>query len=140
MTTQSTGASPESSVHSTPSRGDGVHAFHQLGAALNGQERLRTIGSLYSKTKAKKIGPKQLSQNWGISLETAQRTYDATTQNAIRMLTKDLLSRRYRTNDRQLRYWRFSHKMYTDTLKAKVRSWHRKNKYAQVFGTRFGWT
>ena len=30
--------------------------------------------------------------------------------------------------------------MYTDILEAKVRSWHRKNKYAQVFGTRFGWT
>ena len=121
-------------------RDDEVHALHQLGVALNGQERLRTIGSLHSKTKAKKIGPKQLSQNWGISLETAQRTYDTTTQKAIRTLTKDHLSRRYRTNDRQLRYWRFSHKMNTDTLEAKVRSWHRKNKYAQVFGTCFGWT
>ena len=30
--------------------------------------------------------------------------------------------------------------MYTDTLEAKVRSWHRKNKYAQVFGMHFGWT
>ena len=30
--------------------------------------------------------------------------------------------------------------MYTDTLEAKVRSWHRKNKYTQVFGTRFAWT
>ena len=30
--------------------------------------------------------------------------------------------------------------MYTDTLEAKVRSWHRKNKYAQVFGTCLGWT
>ena len=30
--------------------------------------------------------------------------------------------------------------MYTDALEAKVRSWHRKNKYAQVFSTRFGWT
>ena len=46
-------------------RGDEVHAFHQLGVVLNGQERMRLIGSLHSKTKAKKIGPKQLSQNWG---------------------------------------------------------------------------
>ena len=30
--------------------------------------------------------------------------------------------------------------MYMDTLEAKVRSWHRKNEYAQVFGTHFGWT
>ena len=86
-------------------RGDEVHAFHQLGAALNGQERLRTIGSLHSKTKAKKIRPKQLSQNWGISLGMVQCTYDATTQKAICKLTKDHLSRRYRTNDQQLRYW-----------------------------------
>ena len=121
-------------------RGDEVHAFHQLGMALNGQEQLRLIGSLHSKTKGKKIGPKQLAQNWVISLETAQCTYDATMQKAIHTLTKDHLSRQYRTNDCQLRYWRFGHKMYTDTLEAKVRSWHRKNKYAQVFGTRFGWT
>ena len=86
-------------------RGDEVHAFHQLGVALNGQEQMRSIGSLHSKTKAKKIGPKQLSQDWGISLETAQCTYNATTQKAICTLTKDHLSGRYRTNDRQLRYW-----------------------------------
>ena len=61
-------------------RGDEEHAFHQLGAALNRQEQLRTIGSLHSMNKAKKVGPKQLSHNWGISLETAQRTYDTTTQ------------------------------------------------------------
>ena len=121
-------------------RGDEVHAFHQLGTAINGQEQMRSIGSLHSKTKAKKIGPKQLSQNLGISLETAQRTYDTTMQKAICMLTKDHLSRRYRTNDCQLRYWQFGRKMYTNTLEAKVRSWHRKNKYAQVFGTRFSWT
>ena len=42
-------------------RGDEVHEFHQLGVALNGQEQLRSIGSLHSKTKGKKIGPKQLS-------------------------------------------------------------------------------
>ena len=83
-------------------RGDEVHAFHQLGVALNGQEQLRSIGSLHSKTKGKKISPKQLSQNWGISLETAQCTYDATTQKAIRTLTKDHLSRQYRMNDHQL--------------------------------------
>ena len=74
-------------------RGDEVHVFYQLGAALNGRERLRTIGSLHTKTKVKKIGPKQLSQNWGISLETAQCTYDVTTQKAICTLTKDHLSR-----------------------------------------------
>ena len=69
-------------------RGDEVHAFHQLGEALNGQEWLRSIGSLHSGTKGKKIGPKQL-EKLGISLETAQCTYDATTQKAICTLTKD---------------------------------------------------
>ena len=73
-------------------RGDEVHAFHQLGVVLNRQEQLRSIGSLHSKTKGKKTSPKQMSQNWGISLETAQCTYDATTQKAIRPLTKDHLS------------------------------------------------
>ena len=111
-------------------RGDEVHAFHQLGEVLNAQEQLRSIGSLHCRTKGKKIRPKQLAQNWGISLETAQCTYDATMQKAIRMLTKDHLSRQCRTSDHQLRYWQFGHKMYMDMLEAKVRSWHRKNKYA----------
>ena len=86
-------------------RGDEVHAFHQLGKAPSTQEWLRSSGSLHSGTKGKKIGPKQLAQNWCISLETAQCTYDATTQKAICMFTKDHLSRQYTTNDHQLRYW-----------------------------------
>ena len=67
--------------------------FHQLGEVLNGQEQLRSIGSLHSGTKGKKIGPKQLAQNWGISLETSHCTYNATMQKAIHTLTKDHLSR-----------------------------------------------
>ena len=42
-------------------------------------------------------------------------------------------------NDRQLRYRRLSHYMFTDTLESRVTSWFCQNKYAQVFATRFGW-
>ena len=53
------------------------------------------------------------------------------------------LARRFHTNDRQLRYRRLPYKMYSDTLQASTkdneRSWRRKNKYAQVFCTDFGW-
>jgi hypothetical protein len=63
----------------------------------------------------------------------------ATSQNAIWITLHPTLSRRFRMNDRQLRYRCIPHEMLTDTLEAKVHSWHRKNKYAQIFCTRFGW-
>ena len=50
------------------------------------------------------------------------------------------MSRRFRTNDRQLRYRRIAHDLFTDTLEATVPSWFRQNRYAQVFAMRFGWT
>jgi hypothetical protein len=64
------------------------------------------------------------------SYDTLDRPYDAPTT----------LSRRFRTNDRQLRYRRIPHEVYTDTMKANTVSWFRQNRYAQVFCTRFGWT
>ena len=52
------------------------------------------------------------------------------------------LSRRFRTNDRDLRYRRISQDVYGDIMFVKIKtiSWKRKNKCDQVFGrTRFGW-
>ena len=55
------------------------------------------------------------------------------------MILHPTLSRHFRTNNRQLRYCRLSHDMFTDMLEARTRSWFRCNKYAQVFSTKFGW-
>ena len=47
--------------------------------------------------------------------------------------------RKLPTNDRMLRYNRFPHPMFTDTLLAGTAS-HRGHKFAQVFATSYGWS
>ena len=49
------------------------------------------------------------------------------------------MSRRFRTNDKQLRLRRLRSELFGDTLESSVVS-RRKNRYTQVFGTSFGWT
>ena len=97
------------------------------------------IKAVKSSAKTYPITAKQLTRNWGISLKRAEATIEATTQHGVRTLLHPTLSRRFRTNDRQLRYRRLSHEMFTDTLESRVVSWKRQNRYAQVFATRFGW-
>ena len=80
----------------------------------------------------------KLAQNWGIGIEAAKRTVQATTQRMIRTVAHPSLSRRFRTNDRQLRYKRISADMFTDTAQASVTS-KRGNKYVQLFSMPFGW-
>ena len=96
--------------------------------------------AMATSARGRMIGAKTLAKNWCIGLKQAERTIEATTQRGLRTILHPTLSRRFRTNDRQLRYRRLSHEMFTDTLKAKVPSWLRRNLYAQVFTTRFGWT
>lgn len=64
------------------------------------------------------VKAKDLAKRWGIGLHTVQRTLDATTQSSVRTILHPTLSRRFRTNDWQLRYRRLSHSMFTDTLEA----------------------
>lgn len=98
------------------------------------------ISSLNTKHSKGSITPKDLCLRWGIGLHAAARTIDATRQKGLRTILHPTLSRRFRTNDRQLRYRRLSCEVFADTLEASVPSWHRQNKYAQVFTTRHGWT
>lgn len=85
------------------------------------------------------INPMDLVKRWKISPKSARKTVKNTTCRMIRNILHPSLSRRFRTNDRALRYNRLRHDVYGDTLIAKVPSWKRGNKYAQVFATRFGW-
>ena len=85
-----------------------------------------------------KMDPALLAKRWGIGLQAAKMTLKKTTQRAIRTVLHPSLSRRFRTNDRQLRYRRLPLDMYTDTLITKVKS-RRGNKYCQVFGCQNGW-
>ncbi|KAI2512329.1 Reverse transcriptase (RNA-dependent DNA polymerase) [Fragilaria crotonensis] len=74
----------------------------------------------------------------GIDLQTAKRTFNVTTQRGIRTVLHPTLSRRFRTNDRQLRYRRLPIDCFTDTLISNTAS-RRNNKYAQIFATPEGW-
>jgi hypothetical protein len=57
-----------------------------------------------------------LANNWGIGIETAKRTRLLTTQRGIRQMIHPSLTKRYKTNDRQLRYRRLPVTMSTDTM------------------------
>ena len=96
------------------------------------------VSNVTSSTRKPKIDPAKLARTWGIGIEAASRTVRVTTQRGIRTVMHPSLSRRFRTNDRQLRYRRLRTDLYSDTLESSTTS-KRGNKYAQVFGTNFGW-
>ena len=98
----------------------------------------KRIAALVSGKRGRAISARTLSKNWNIGLQAAERTIEVTAQRGLRTVLHPTLLRRFRTNDRQLRYRRLAHDMFTDTLISKIPSWIRRNKYAQVFATCFG--
>ena len=48
--------------------------------------------------------------------EMAKKTLEVTTQRGIRTILAPTLDRRFKTNDKMLRYSRLSTNMYTDTM------------------------
>jgi hypothetical protein len=65
-----------------------------------------SISTVFTGERKSPITAEQLADKWGISLDIAQATLKATIQPAIRMVAHPSLSRRLRTNNRQLRYQR----------------------------------
>jgi hypothetical protein len=78
-----------------------------------------------------------LAKNWGIGIEAAKMTRLVTTQRGIIIMIHPSLTKRYKTNDRQLRYRRLPVTMYTDKMFSTILS-RQKNKAAQIFCTDFG--
>jgi hypothetical protein len=78
-----------------------------------------------------------LATKWGIGLEEAKSTRLVTTQRGIRRMIHPSLTKRHKTNDRQLRYRHFPVTMYTDTMFSTILS-RQNNKAAQIFCTDFG--
>ena len=109
-------------------------AYYEKGTPGRGS----IICEINSETKPR-LDAQLLARKWGIGLDAAKRTIRATTSRGIRSVLDPTISRRYPTNDRQLRYRRLPLEMYSDTMKASVRS-RNGNKYAQVYCTRSGWT
>jgi hypothetical protein len=77
-----------------------------------------------------------LATNWRIGVEAANRMPLATTQRGIRRMIHPSLTKRYKTNDRQLRYRRLPVTMFTDTMYSTILSRQQK-KVSQVFCTDF---
>ena len=95
--------------------------------------------SVTSTSNRKGLSSEQLARKWKISLKQAENTLRVTTQRGIRHIANPAISRRFKTNDRMLRYNRIPHTVFTDTLKSTVKS-KRQNTHAQVYCTDFGWT
>jgi hypothetical protein len=58
------------------------------------------------------VDPAILAKNWGIGIEAAKRVSLVTNQRGIRRMIHPSLTKRYKTNDRQLRYRRLPVTMY----------------------------
>jgi hypothetical protein len=127
-------------------------ADHLFGSALSNCVHVRTTDSAtqvdpaidrglstVSMTSQPRLEPQILSRRWGIGLNQAKQTILKTTQRGIRSVLHPTLSRRFRTNDRMLRYRRLPMEIFSDTLISKIKS-QRGNLYAQVYGARNGWT
>ena len=80
-----------------------------------------------------------MARNWGIGLHAAKETLKVTTHRGVQTMVHLSLSRRFWTNDRQIRYRCFGIDCFTNTFIAKTES-RQKNRYAQVFCTTQGWT
>jgi len=99
----------------------------------------KAVKAVTTAKKHWKVGPAALAKRWGIGIGTAKRTIDVTTQLVVRNITNPQLTRRFQTNDKLLRFRRLPCRMYTDTMKAKKKSWYRSNRYGQVYTTDYGW-
>jgi hypothetical protein len=78
-----------------------------------------------------------LNKNWGIGIEAAKRTHLVTTQRGIRRMIHPRLTKRCKTNDRQLQYLHLPVTIFTDKIYSTILS-RQQNKAAQIFCTDFG--
>ena len=89
---------------------------------LQGTNYFVNVSTTATSTRKSTLHPERLARNWGIGIEAAKRTLQATTQRGIRTISNPALSRRFRTNDRQLRYRRLRCDLFTDTLESSLLS------------------
>ena len=99
-----------------------------------------TVMGVGTSGKRTKISPLQLANTLNIPLEMAKRTLKVTSQLALRSSDNPSLTRKYRTNDRILRYPRIYTKVFMDTMFASKKSNRSLRGFTscQVFATEFG--
>jgi hypothetical protein len=78
-----------------------------------------------------------LAKNWGIGIEAAKRTLLVKTQKGIRRMINPSLTKRYKSNYRQLRYCRLPVTMFNDKMYSTILS-QKQKKAAQICCTDFG--
>jgi hypothetical protein len=83
------------------------------------------------------VDAETLANNWGIGIEAVKRMRLVTTQRGILIMIHPSLKKRYKTNDRQLRYRRLLVTMFTGTMCSTIPS-RQQNKAAHIFCTDFG--
>jgi len=107
---------------------------------LNDDFTTSTISGVHTSNKRGKLKPVELAETLNIPLEMARRTLKATTQLALRSSENPSLTRKYRTNDRMLRYPRVYTKVFMDTMFASTKSSKSIRGFTscQVFATEFG--
>ena len=101
--------------------------------ALNAPDS--AIKAIDSAGRKPKVTPERLAQMWGIGIEKAKLTVEATTQSAVRDVSGPL-TRRFKTRNALYRRRRFRGTAYTDTMMSGVKSM-RGNVCAQVIVTDF---
>ena len=93
----------------------------------------RSVRVCWAKTSMgwRAIDADALAEKWMVSTKVARRTLSRTTRRGIRTTAHSSMSRRFRTNDRHMRYKRLNHSMYANTMKASVPS-RSKDLYASL--------
>jgi hypothetical protein len=81
-----------------------------------------------------------LANCWQIPLHKAKNTVQQTMQRGMRTVLHPTLSRRFRTNDRMLRYRRMPCNLFSDTMFCPKVPSARGYTMAQIFATDFGWS
>ena len=72
--------------------------------------------SLTSTSRRPAVSHDELAKRWGIDPDRAKATVQRTTQRGVRTIANPAISRRFRTNDRNFRYRRLRHPVFTDTM------------------------
>ena len=78
--------------------------------------------SLLVSEKRPALEAPQLARRWGIGIDAAKCTLKQTTQRGVRSVPHPSLSRKFRTNGRQMRYKHLPITLYSDTMFASVKS------------------
>ena len=102
--------------------------------------RIRSVTSNQPKKKHKSVKASDLARRWRIPLAQAQKTIEMTTQRCVRSGEVPSLNRRYKTNDRMLRYARVSTDVFMDTFFTAKRLGPSTRGFTccQIFVTEFG--